>query len=465
MTSGAIGDTPIDELEREIVHGAAVVAAAMCRWLLLVAEFDRRQGYLRWERLSTADWLEWKCGIRTSTARDHVRVARALRELPKTRAAFASGSISYSKVRALARVADRESEADLLEIARLYTGNQLERMITGYERIQRAITLSDLQRMESKRVVQRRRDAEGDGWIWSVHVTDDEDALLQRGIDFVRDDAYASARRESTEPVERMSRIDAFVELVSLGLRGAVDTDGVPKENYLVVIHADSEAMVGDDGLVHLGDGVTLHPRTAQRLSCDAMAQVALDDALGNTLNLGRRARLFNRDQKMVKSAKAPTCEWPGGCGVAARYCTMHHAHWWTRGGATDLDNAVLLCRRHHKAAHEGGWELVRNADQTLTAVAPDGRSIASAADQSVAVGEADVDAWTAGVEPDHDPHFDPRPNLGYVLDTLAARHFPEADQLANVEAIKRRVRETFGRGCDRRQRGDGRGRGDPALN
>ena len=104
----------LDALEREIMLGAAQTAAATCRWLLLIAEFDRLEGYRRWERLSTADWMEWKCQISIGTAHDHVRVARALRTLPRVRAAFSTGALSYSKVRAIARVATPDNEADLL---------------------------------------------------------------------------------------------------------------------------------------------------------------------------------------------------------------------------------------------------------------------------------------------------------------------------------------------------------------
>src|SRR4051812_9451648 len=94
-----------DELEAEITSLASHLAAAMCRWLLLVGEFDRRRGYERWEARSTAHSLNWRCGIGLVAAREQVRVAHRLAELPLVRETFGAGTLSYSKVRAIARVA------------------------------------------------------------------------------------------------------------------------------------------------------------------------------------------------------------------------------------------------------------------------------------------------------------------------------------------------------------------------
>ena len=98
---------------------------ATCRWLELVAEFDERGAWAEWGVKSCAHWLSWRCSIGLITARQHVRVAHRLRELPRVRAAFARGELSYCKVRALSRVAMPETEAGLLEIARHATGAQL----------------------------------------------------------------------------------------------------------------------------------------------------------------------------------------------------------------------------------------------------------------------------------------------------------------------------------------------------
>ena len=105
------------------------IHAATCRWLCLVAEYDAREGWAQWGCKSCAHWVAWQCAIAPGAAREHVRVARRLGELPLIRAAFAAGELSYSKVRALTRVENVEREQDLLELARHATASQLERLL------------------------------------------------------------------------------------------------------------------------------------------------------------------------------------------------------------------------------------------------------------------------------------------------------------------------------------------------
>lgn len=91
--------------EARITELAAQLAAAECRWLQLVGEFDRRESWGQWGCRSCAHWLSWQCGLALPAAREAVRVASALPRLPAITAAFAEGRLSYSKVRALTRVA------------------------------------------------------------------------------------------------------------------------------------------------------------------------------------------------------------------------------------------------------------------------------------------------------------------------------------------------------------------------
>ena len=107
----------LDSLEHQITELAAHIHAANYRLLCLIAEFDRREGWCQWGILSCAHWLNWKCGIGLGAARDKVRVARSLESLPRIGEAFRSGQVSYSKVRAMTRVATPENENYLLNIA------------------------------------------------------------------------------------------------------------------------------------------------------------------------------------------------------------------------------------------------------------------------------------------------------------------------------------------------------------
>ena len=115
----------LDGLEAQITELWGHLNAATCRFLALVAEFDRNEAYARHLLPSTAHWLNWQCGIGMTAAREKVRVARALENLPEIHAGFASGEFSYSKVRAMTRVATPANESVLVSIARHGTASHV----------------------------------------------------------------------------------------------------------------------------------------------------------------------------------------------------------------------------------------------------------------------------------------------------------------------------------------------------
>ena len=123
---------PLERLEAQICELAGHLAAATCRFLVLLADFDARRGWASWEMRSCAAWLSWKCQMSSGAAREHVRVARALHDLPVIRGEFAAARLSYAKVRALTRIATPQNEAGLAEIAGPMTGNQLERFARAH---------------------------------------------------------------------------------------------------------------------------------------------------------------------------------------------------------------------------------------------------------------------------------------------------------------------------------------------
>src|SRR5580658_1311023 len=129
---------PLERLEAQICELARHLSAATCRFLVLLGDFDARRGWASWEMNSCAAWLSWKCQMGSGTAREHVRVARALRGLPVIRGEFGAGRLSYAKVRALTRIATPDTEAGLAELAGPMTGNQLERFARAHRQVSSA---------------------------------------------------------------------------------------------------------------------------------------------------------------------------------------------------------------------------------------------------------------------------------------------------------------------------------------
>jgi hypothetical protein len=130
----------LEVMAARIVDWAGHLAAGTASWLAMIARFDAAEGYARWECTSCAHWLNWQCGLDARAAREHVRVARRLEVLPVIRAAFERGEVSYSKVRAITRVAEPETEADLLMLAVHSTAAQLERIVAACVRVGRQVS-------------------------------------------------------------------------------------------------------------------------------------------------------------------------------------------------------------------------------------------------------------------------------------------------------------------------------------
>lgn len=116
-----------------ICAAAALNAQAQCQLLDLIGEFDAGNAVRWWDGIkSLAHWLSWACSMSPGTAREHVRVARALGRMPTTRAAFAEGRLSFSKVREISRVVDTVDEAELCQLALRATAAQLAKTVAGY---------------------------------------------------------------------------------------------------------------------------------------------------------------------------------------------------------------------------------------------------------------------------------------------------------------------------------------------
>src|SRR5689334_6084810 len=154
-------DLPTPVLEAQITELAGPLNAGNHRFLIMLAEFARRGGWAAWMVKSCAHWLNWTCGISVNAARERVRVAQALVGLPRISAAMARGALSYSKVRALTRVASAATEELLLTLALHGTAEHMEITVRTFRRAQEAEELSREARQQAARRLSYWWDADG----------------------------------------------------------------------------------------------------------------------------------------------------------------------------------------------------------------------------------------------------------------------------------------------------------------
>jgi len=415
-------------LSNELTRLAGHINAAQYRFLKLLAALIEREAWAGAGLKSPAHWLNYYCGIDLGAAREKVRVAKALPLLAKIDAAFRSGALSYSKVRAMTRSATPENEAFLLQVARYGKAQHVEQLVRKFRRVSR---LNDAQH---DRDCYERRDL-------SYHF--DEDGMLvirarlvaEEGATFVNvlnamvsamnppmraDEVDRVVDESSQSSSDRLAvisqktfpqkRADALVAIAEQATR-SLHSDGlqplVSAEKAQVIVHVERAKSLSlgssnlqpcasaaaanspefHDAADQIGPGhapecsidcggssIHVSPFTARRLSCDSTLQSMLQDFRGNVLDVGRRSRTISAALRRALMVRDQGCTFPGCC--EARFVDAHHVQHWCEGGKTSLDNLVLLCRHHHRLLHQQLIEIVKRDEGHFEFQLPSGREI-----------------------------------------------------------------------------------------
>ncbi|GAA4730785.1 HNH endonuclease signature motif containing protein [Modestobacter marinus] len=432
---GSVGRS-IEELAREIRSGAVRLAAATAAWLRLVAEFDAREGWGEVGVKSCAHWLAWKCGMGPGAAREHVRVARALGALPVTAEAFAAGRLSYSKVRAITRVADAGTEVELVELARHATASQVERVVRAWRRSDAV----DEELVAEKRSFQWHWDADG-MLVLQVRMDGEAGAALLAAVESL---AERDARREraaatraaaadcpadpGTPPRERMSarRCRVLAQLAEVAADTGRRAGDPPRRE--VVVHVDADVLATDAaaGRAHLEGGPALSPAQVRRMACEASLTVIVERE-GRPLAMGRRRRLATAAQRRALLARDGGCVRPGCTETRVERLHAHHLTPWRLGGRTDVSAMVLLCDTDHGLVHDEGIELAHRGRE-LVAHDRSGQRVWGPADPAfttgLTTGETSRPLLTLVPDaslPDAMPAGGERMDLGHVVWALLA--------------------------------------------
>ena len=416
----------LDLLGDRIAELSARIQAATYELLCYLREFDRQHG---WEGFrSCAHWLNWRTGLDLGAAREKLRVAAALAELNHLSAAMACGRLSYSVVRALTRVATPDNEARLVAVACCATGAQVERLVRAWRQADRE---AQPDAEQARRALSTRVDDDG-MVVLRARLTPEVGAVVLRALEAALEQVPPAAEGDAASSAQR--RADALGLVAESALAGGLDPRS-PGDRFQVTVHVETETLCcsedasaaadtsaetraidppasepaapatdaaagqapiepavglylaaaahaggpaaaapGPDAgqaVIEQAGGIHVGKEAARRVACDAGLVVLRHGPDGGVLDVGRRTRtLPTALRRALEGRDRNQCQFPG---CSSRHCDALHVVHWADGGATQLQNLVLLCRFHHRAVHEEGFQVVADAAGRFQFLRPDG--------------------------------------------------------------------------------------------
>ena len=396
----------LDQLGDQIAALSARIDAATYELLCHLHRFDRHHG---WEGFrSCAHWLNWRTGLDLGAAREKLRVAAALADLNHIAAALACGQLSYSKVRALTRIATPDTEARLLAVALSSTAAQVERLVRGWRQADREAQPDAEQVRLASRGLRMEVDEKG-MVVVRGRLTPEVGAVLLRAVEAALEQVPAPAEGEQATLAQR--RADALGLVAESALAGGLDP-GSAGDRFQVTVHVPAETLASREPATAAPGAISAETRAASRAAAEAtvpaseprgpatdrdagqavieqagglhvgreaVRRVACDSGLvvlghgsdGEVLDAGRRTRTVPTAlRRVLQDRDRNQCQFPG---CESRHCDAHHVVHWADGGETRLSNLVLCCRFHHRALHEEGFRVVATDDGRFQFLRPDG--------------------------------------------------------------------------------------------
>lgn len=364
-----------EQLGEQITELCSYIYAAESRLLALIREFDDREYWAKLGFHSCAHWLNFKCGIGMNAAREKVRVAKALGTLPKIEKGFSRGELSYSKVRAMTRIADETNEEYLLMIAKHGTAHHVEKLVSKYRTAKRVQDAAVANEQYRDRELSHYYDHDG-CLVIKARLPAEQGALIVKALEMAMDKNFTSKEPvgaasaatnvtadyvpsgQTPEPIAAR-RADALAEVAETYMNNS-ESSGSTADRYQVVVHVTAD-QVPSGQTSEIDDGPHVTAETSRRIACDSSIVSVKEDENGEPLSIGRRSRSIPPPMRRALGIRDGGCRFPG-C-TNNRFVDGHHIKHWADGGETSLDNLVLLCRHHHHLVHEGGFDCKKSAD------------------------------------------------------------------------------------------------------
>ncbi len=323
------------------------------------AEFAATDAWDEDGSVSAIDWLRFHCHMTAGAAANAIAVGESLAQMPESHQALGEGEIGYAHVVVMARTAqalgDRFDERLLVDKARESTPGKF------FYICHHARHAADPKRYaaeEAERVEQRRLKLST--WM--------DGSLLISGV---LDPVGGAAVRTALEPLARRSgahddrdlerrQADALVELAS------------HTQTTQLQVTSSLETLLGMAGApaAEMEHSLPVSSKTIELLACDSSIARVLLDSESVVIEVGRSKRVVSGPARRALNARDGHCRWPG-CERPASWSAAHHVVHWINGGSTDLANLILLCHRHHRMVHEGGWQLAKSNDGRMLTIPP----------------------------------------------------------------------------------------------
>ncbi len=309
---------------------------------------------------SLTDWLVFRHGMTRFAAREMVRVAEVIAELPAITRAFETARISWDQLRAVTEFATPETDEELVD-----------RIVSLSPSDIRALHRVKTEEPEEERA-HRERSLR---WWWDpaapkLHL---EGEFPEAEGSVLLDALRRAARERKLDPetgdpmMSDVAMADALLAMGSKYLGADSDAD---RAHLLVV--TDIEALLGADGDgAMLVNGRPVSSATLRRLACDARIQLAVRESDRGVVGIGRTSRSIPGWLRRIVTARDDGCRFPR-C-HRRHWVHVHHIVHWIDGGPTDLDNLITLCGFHHRLIHNAGWRISGDPQHDIEFVRPDG--------------------------------------------------------------------------------------------
>jgi Domain of unknown function (DUF222)/HNH endonuclease len=326
------------------------IAAAQTALLGVIAEIDRRRAWQDSGARDLAHWLSIRYGMSWWKADRWIKAAAALNDLPSIADALETGVLGIDKVVELCRFATAETERELIGWAVDATCATIRRRADLEVNAARDETAE----LERNRSLRYWYEDGGRQFGLEARMPSAQGVIVAKALERVVDQIPVMPAEHATAHIEAR-RADALLALCSQRIASDADAD-----RATVVVHASLEALSGRRN-AETEHGAVMPPEALQRLACDARIQVVAESEAGDAIALGRTRREPSASMMRELRHRDRGCRFPG-CGSTA-FSNAHHIVWWSRGGATDLDNLLLICGFHHRLIHEHGWTVERADD------------------------------------------------------------------------------------------------------